>query len=183
MLINAENFITILITLLFIIIGLTIVVKVNKLEIKNLRVLFWTTIGSIVLLLIIVNTLPDVYIVNNTGYEKKRIIGTASVQVKYGRIKIKGECVVNISSSNIYVESLQYIDPISQSIRKITDNIHSEFQIPKNNNTNEIISIPPYVVYEGRIDYVFETPPETIHIRSKAGTWKPIEHDIKWLHR
>jgi hypothetical protein len=104
--------------------------------------------------------LPEVRIVNDTGNEKKIIIGSYSMQFKNGEtVKIKGNYVVNNSSRDIYVETVRY----------------SSFWYSSNKQYDSVEKIEPYSIYKGRIDYAFETPPKTIRIKKKEKSEK------KWL--
>ena len=99
--------------------------------------------------------LPRVYIVDDSEYKKRILIGFSSQQLANGeRVVVKGNCVVNNSTRTLYVETIDYMSVSSR---------------------NRVEKIRSYSVYQGSIDYVFQTPPKSITVKIWSSTVK------KWL--
>jgi hypothetical protein len=114
------------------------------------------------------DVMPEVYIVDEVKYEKKILIGSFSKKLDDGTIvKVKGNCVVNNSAGNLYVETVKY----SSHVSDFNPDYPYHFYI---NNREKIL---PYSVYKGRIDYGFETPPQSIRIKKGESLFK------YWLQR
>ena len=87
--------------------------------------------------------LPNAYVVDNSGYKKKVIIGRYSMEYDNEEVYITDHCVINNSERMLYVETIRYIYSSGYSSYGIAE-------------------IAPHSIYKGKIDYAFREPPQSI---------------------
>ena len=103
---------------------------------------------------------PRAYIVNDSDYKKRIVIGIASVTLDNGeKVYISDNCAINNSNRMLYVETIRYIYSSGYS------------------GMYNVEEIDPYSKYGAKIDYAFKTPPQTI----RTNVLVKNSHIKKWL--
>jgi len=104
--------------------------------------------------------LPRAYIVNDSDYKKRIVIGISSMKLDNGEeVYISDNCAINNSKRPLYVETIRYIYSSGYS------------------GMYSVETIEPYSKYGAKIDYAFKTPPQTI----RTNVLVKDSHIKKWL--